>query len=88
MILPTMVSTNTIHAASDRSDNANNFGEGARHLGQTGQMGEHSSGQDEPRKGVGNVLNEGDPKDDPDSKHPGDLADALCPEGSNDPLCP
>jgi hypothetical protein len=60
----------------DRSENANNFGEGASHLGKTGQMGDHSSNQDEPRSGIGNLG------------FPGDVADSLCPEDSDDPLCP
>jgi hypothetical protein len=82
------------------SDNdRNDFGEGASHLGQTDQMGEHSSdpeddGASDPddRVGIGNVFNQGDPKEDdadpPDSKHPADTANRLCPEDSDDPLCP
>ena len=63
-------------AASDRSDNANHFGEGARHLGETGQMGDHSSSQDVPRTGIGNIG------------FPGDVADQLCPPDSDSDLCP
>jgi hypothetical protein len=82
-----------VFATSDRSDNANNFGEGASDAGQEGKMGDHASDPDGDgvkggqRSGIGNVLNQGDPKDDtdndgdgqPDSKHPGDLADFLGP---------
>ena len=71
--------TPNVFAGSDRSDNANNFGEGASDAGQEGKMGDHSSSFTEPRAGIGNVLNPGDPKDDDASKHPGDLADALGP---------
>lgn len=39
------------------------------------------------RSGIGNVFNEGDPKDDPDSKHPSDTANTLCPPGSTNTAC-
>ena len=82
----TVTATTTALATSDPP--RNDFGEGASHLGQTGQMGDHSSSQNEPRSGIGNVFDKGDPKDDPDSKHPADTANSLCPEGSTDPRCP
>jgi hypothetical protein len=33
------------------------------------------------------VFNSGDPKDDPDSKHPSDTANKLCPTGSTNTAC-
>jgi hypothetical protein len=39
------------------------------------------------RSGIGNVFNSGDPKDDPDSKHPSDTANTLCPPGSTNTAC-
>jgi hypothetical protein len=51
----------------DRSDNANHFGKGASDAGKAGKMGDHASGQTEPRKGIGNLG------------FPGDVADSLGP---------
>jgi hypothetical protein len=82
----TVTAATTVFAQNDPQ--RNDFGEGASHLGTTGQMGEHSSEQTEPRAGIGNVFNQGDPKDDADSKHPADTANILCPSGSTDPRCP
>jgi hypothetical protein len=81
------------YASQGNSDDSkNDFGEQAsQNLAQDGEMGEHSSSQTEPRSGIGNVFNQGDPKDDeqdpigedpngeePDSKHPSDTANRLC----------
>ena len=43
-------------AAGEPPTNPNCFGIGASGLGQAGEMGEHSSGFDEPRLGIGNVA--------------------------------
>jgi hypothetical protein len=73
--------------------NPNGFGEAAsQFLGDDRQMGGHASSLDgspgEPgRLGLGNVLNQGDPKDSDASKHPSDLAAALCPPGSSNSAC-
>jgi hypothetical protein len=90
MLVATVTLTISTTAFATSDPQQNDFGEGASHLGTTGQMGDHSSEQDEPRAGIGNVFNQGDPKDDPegDSKHPADTANKLCPEGSTDPRCP
>jgi hypothetical protein len=84
-----------VPALATNDPQRNDFGHGASHLGQTNQMGEHYSdpsndGRDDPdpRVGIGNVFDQGDPKDDLDSKHPADTANRLCPSGSTDPLCP
>jgi hypothetical protein len=51
----------TVLAASSTSTTANDFGEGASQLGQSGQTGTHSSStqgggeQTQPRSGIGNV---------------------------------
>jgi hypothetical protein len=67
----------------------NDFGEDASEdLADDGQMGEHSS---DPapgkRSGIGNVQDQGEPDDDPDtSKHPSDVGNSLC-EGSDNEAC-
>jgi hypothetical protein len=81
-VIPTVIPA--VYADSDngRSD----FGEQASdNLAKDGQMGEHSSdplpGDDDrevPRDGIGNVFNDGDPKDSDASKHPSDTANTLC----------
>ena len=43
-------------AAGGQPEIPNCFGKGASQLGQAGEMGEHSSGFDEPRLGIGNVA--------------------------------
>jgi Spy/CpxP family protein refolding chaperone len=88
MLTATITFTLATTAFATSDPQSNDFGEGASHLGTTDQMGEHSSEQNEPRAGIGNVFDQGDPKDDPDSKHPADTANRLCPEGSTDPRCP
>ena len=56
-----ILSAKTVLAASSTSTTANDFGEGASQLGQSGQMGTHSSStqgggeRTEPRAGIGNV---------------------------------
>jgi hypothetical protein len=55
--------------------------------GTPGNDNQHDSGDNNHRSGIGNVLNSGDPKDDPDSKHPSDLFHALCPPGSTATQC-
>jgi hypothetical protein len=88
-----------VYATTGNSDNdRNDFGQDASEdLADDRQMGEHSSdpsgdGTDDPdpRVGIGNVFNQGDPKDDdadpPDSKHPSDTGNRLC-EGSDNEAC-
>jgi hypothetical protein len=45
-------------AGAGKPENPNCFGKGASQLGQSGEMGEHSSSFDEPRSGIGNVAYE------------------------------
>ena len=86
------VTTTTLSAYAQTDPQRNNFGQGASNLGQTGQMGTHSreggsagtapfDGPDafDPAKGRTGIGNLG---------HPADVADALCPPGSTNPLCP
>ena len=70
MALVSLTSTDTILAASDRSENANHFGEGASNLG--GDMGDHAS--DPSGDGVGKTddgsSDDGNPdNDDGVAKH-------------------
>src|SRR5215211_7745370 len=90
-LVAAIMTTTTAAFAQDPQEN--NFGEGASFLGEGGQMGTHSSdpsgdgaSDPDPRVGIGNVFDQGDPKDDPDSKHPADTADRLCANGGS--LCP
>jgi hypothetical protein len=91
----TMASTVVPAVYADKDNTKNDFGQGAsQDLAKDGEMGQHASdplpnepGRETPRHGIGNVLNSGDPKDDPDSKHPSDLFHALCPPGSPAPEC-
>lgn len=95
VIATTMASSVIPSVYADKPNDPSGFGEAAsENLADDRQMGDHSSdpagdGTNNPddRSGIGNVLNQGDPKDDPDSKHPSDLADALCPPGSTNSAC-
>jgi hypothetical protein len=86
------ITTTTMTAFASTSgpeeNTRNDFGEDASEdLADDGEMGTHSS---DPapgkRSGIGNVFNEGDPKDDSDSKHPSDTGNRLC-EGSSNSAC-
>ena len=61
MIAFNMLSPRAALAAGDTSSTANHFGQGASQLGQSGDMGTHSSStqgggeQTQPRLGIGNV---------------------------------
>lgn len=82
------------YASQGNSGSNNDFGQrSSEDLADDRQMGEHSSdpsgdgtSDPDPRVGIGNVFNQGDPKDDPDSKHPSDTANRLC-AGSNNEAC-
>jgi hypothetical protein len=66
--------------------NPSGFGQsGSENLADDRQMGLHSSdpsgdgvSKSDPRVGIGNVFNPGDPKDSTLSKHPSDTASSLC----------
>lgn len=77
------VSIAPILASSD--NDKNDFGEGARELGGSGQMGEHASNQEEPRHGIGNVGQDAVCPNSDEKIHPSQLARILtgeegCPE--------
>lgn len=97
------------YASQGNSDDSkNDFGEHAsQDLAQDREMGEHSSNPEpdlDPtspsREGLGNVFNQGDPKDDeqdpigedpngeePDSKHPSDTINRLCETFPSNDAC-
>jgi hypothetical protein len=88
------IGMSNLQAYAQTDPQRNNFGEGAKHLGSTGQMGTHS--QDGGEAGTHPYTT--DPTtnlpDDPGRLgigtigHPADVADFLCPPGSSDPRCP
>jgi hypothetical protein len=90
-VIPTVIPAVYADSENGRSD----FGEQASdNLAKDGEMGQHASdplpdqpGRETPRHGIGNVFNSGDPKDDPDSKHPSDTANALCDQFPNNEAC-
>ena len=57
MLMTAMTFTGFVNVYAEPQDNPNAFGKGAAELGKSGQMGDHASGQDEPRLGIGNVGN-------------------------------
>jgi hypothetical protein len=75
----------------------NRFGKAtSQFLADDRQMGIHSSdpsgdgrSDPDPRVGIGNVLNQGNPNDPIGgaSKHPSDLVPVLCPPLTTDPRC-
>jgi hypothetical protein len=96
-VIPVAVYADSDNGRSDFGEQASD------NIAKDGEMGEHASNPDDDttkgndnnvdtgdnnhRSGIGNVFDSGDPKDDPDSKHPSDTANRLCPTGSTDPLC-
>jgi hypothetical protein len=81
-------------SALAQNDQRNNFGEGASHLGQTQQMGDHSG----DGGSAGTHPYTTDPTtSDPDKPgrlgigtlgHPADVVDSLCAANPGSPLCP
>lgn len=73
----------------------NDFGQKASEdLAKDGEMGQHSSdpsgdgtSNPDPRSGIGNVFNPGDPKDSDLSKHPSDTINELCRLDPNNDAC-
>jgi hypothetical protein len=90
-VIPTVITAVYADSENGRSDFGE---QASDNLAKDGQMGEHASdpnddgtpgndnqhdsGDNNHRSGIGNVFNSGDPKDDPDSKHPSDTANTLC----------
>jgi hypothetical protein len=81
---------NVVYAKASTPDgnNPSDFGQKAsQDLAKDGEMGQHSSDQTEPRSGIGNVFNSGDPKDSDASKHPSDTIDKLCSLDPSNSAC-
>ena len=80
---------------ADKDTSKNDFGQKASEdLAKDGEMGQHSSdpsgdgtSNPDPRSGIGNVFNPGDPKDSDLSKHPSDTINELCRLDPNNDAC-
>ena len=82
--------SNVVYAKASTPDgnDPSDFGQKAsQDLAKDGEMGQHSSDQTEPRSGIGNVFNSGDPKDSDASKHPSDTIDKLCADNPDNDAC-